>query len=84
MSHSLLIPTTDSRVSETKLFTVFLRSFAHSVVEGPIQAVVTASALQMHKRCAVIVDEAAAGKLQFKDYYRWVFANEPEWAPSRG
>jgi glucosamine-6-phosphate deaminase len=37
----------------------------------------------MHKRCAVIVDEAAAGKLQFKDYYRWVFANEPEWAPYR-
>lgn len=52
-------------------------------VEGPIQSVVTASALQMHQKCTVIVDEAAAAKLQLKDYYRWVFANEPEWAPYR-
>jgi glucosamine-6-phosphate deaminase len=52
-------------------------------MEGPIQSIVTASALQMHKKCTVIVDEAAASKLQHKDYYRWVFANEPEWAPYR-
>jgi len=38
----------------------------------------------MHARCTVIVDEAAAAKLQGVDYYRWIFANEPEWEPYRG
>jgi len=28
--------------------------------------------------------EAAAAKLQGVDYYRWSFANEPEWEPYRG
>ena len=52
-------------------------------VEGPITAMVTASALQLHPRCRVLVDEAAATHLQGKDYYRWMFANEPEWTPYR-
>ena len=53
-------------------------------VEGPITAMVTASALQLHPRCRVIVDEEAAARLQGKDYYRWLFANEPEWMQYRG
>jgi len=52
-------------------------------VEGPITAMVTASVLQLHPRCTVVVDEAAAGKLQGTDYYRWIFENEPEWAEFR-
>jgi len=48
-------------------------------VEGPITSMVTASALQLHPRCTVIVDEQAAGKLKEKEYYRWIFENEPEW-----
>lgn len=48
-------------------------------VEGPITSMVTASALQLHQRCTVIVDEEAASKLKEKDYYRWIFENEPEW-----
>jgi glucosamine-6-phosphate deaminase len=48
-------------------------------VEGPITSMITASALQSHPRCAVVLDEAAASKLTQKDYYRWIFANEPEW-----
>jgi len=52
-------------------------------VEGPITAMVTASALQLHPRCQVVVDEAAAAELQGRDYYRWIFANEPEWAEFR-
>jgi glucosamine-6-phosphate deaminase len=40
---------------------------------------ISATALQLHRRCTVIVDESAATKLQGSDYYRWVFANEPEW-----
>ena len=48
-------------------------------VEGPITSMVTASALQLHPRCTVVVDEDAAGSLNEKDYYRWIFENEPEW-----
>lgn len=52
-------------------------------VEGPIAAMVTGSALQLHPRCTVIVDEAAATALQGTEYYRWIFATEPEWAEFR-
>jgi glucosamine-6-phosphate deaminase len=52
-------------------------------VEGPVTAMVTASALQLHPRCQVVVDEAAAALLQGTEYYRWIFANEPEWAEYR-
>ena len=48
-------------------------------VEGPITAMISATALQMHAKCTVIVDEAAAKNLQEKDYYHWIFKNEPEW-----
>lgn len=51
--------------------------------EGPITSMISASALQLHPSCVVIVDEAAATKLQGTDYYNWVFQNEPEWAPYR-
>jgi glucosamine-6-phosphate deaminase len=37
----------------------------------------------MHRRCTVIVDEAAAAQLEMKEYYRWVFAHEPEWESYR-
>ena len=52
-------------------------------VEGPITAMVTASALQLHPRCQVIGDKEAAAQLRGREYYRWIFANEPEWAPYR-
>jgi glucosamine-6-phosphate deaminase len=52
-------------------------------VEGPITSMISATALQLHARCTVIVDEAAAGKLQAADYYRWILANEPEWEEFR-
>ena len=48
-------------------------------VEGPITSMVPATALQLHRKCTVIVDESAAELLQGKDYYRWIFRNEPEW-----
>ena len=47
--------------------------------EGPITAMVTASALQWHPHCTIVTDEAAAKKLEGLDYYRWIFKNEPEW-----
>lgn len=50
-------------------------------VEGPITSMITATALQLHPRCTVIVDESAARQLKGQKYYRWIFENEPEWAP---
>ncbi len=52
-------------------------------VEGPITSMVTASALQLHQRATVIVDEASATQLKEREYYRWIFANEPEWVEYR-
>ncbi len=48
-------------------------------VEGPVTSMISASALQLHPHCTVIVDEAAAAKLEGQEYYRWIFENEPEW-----
>lgn len=50
-----------------------------AMAEGPITAEVPASALQLHASCTLLVDEAAAGALKRADYYRWVYANKPEW-----
>lgn len=52
-------------------------------VEGPITSMVSATAMQLHPRCTVVADEAAASQLQEAEYYRWVFGNEPEWEPYR-
>jgi len=52
-------------------------------VEGSITAMISATALQLHPRCTVVVDEAAAGQLQGAEYYRWIFDNEPEWSEFR-
>jgi glucosamine-6-phosphate deaminase len=52
-------------------------------VEGPITAMISASALQLHPHCTIVVDEQAAAKLKGQDYYRFIFRNEPEWAEFR-
>ena len=52
-------------------------------VEGPITAMISATALQLHRRCTVVVDEAAAARLAGAEFYRWIFENEPEWEPFR-
>ncbi len=48
-------------------------------VEGPITASVPASILQMHPAARVIIDEAAASRLQRADYYRSVYEGKPAW-----
>ena len=52
-------------------------------IEGPITSMISASALQLHPRCTIIVDEAAASGLKGSDYYRWIFNHEPEWEEYR-
>jgi glucosamine-6-phosphate deaminase len=48
-------------------------------VEGPITSMISATSLQLHGRCTIVVDETAAARLSCPDYYRWIFENEPEW-----
>ena len=44
-------------------------------VEGPLTASLPGSAVQLHPRVTVIVDEAAAAELKFADYYRYAWAH---------
>jgi glucosamine-6-phosphate deaminase len=51
---------------------------AHAVaraIEGPVTSLCPASAIQLHPRVSVIVDEAAAAQLTLQDYYR--YATDP-------
>lgn len=50
-----------------------------AAVEGPITAMVPASALQLHPHTTVILDEKAAAELRQADYYREAYANKPDW-----
>jgi glucosamine-6-phosphate deaminase len=52
-------------------------------VEGPITAMISASAIQLHPNCKVIADAEAARQLQGRDYYDWIFQHEPEWEEFR-
>lgn len=52
-------------------------------VEGPMTAMVSATAIQMHPNCKVVLDAAAASELAGRDYYRFVFENEPAWEDYR-
>jgi glucosamine-6-phosphate deaminase len=48
-------------------------------LEGAITSSNTASALQLHPHATVLIDEAAAGKLERLEYYKYVFNNKPSW-----
>ena len=50
-------------------------------VEGPVTAMISATALQYHPNTVVICDEAAAELLT--GAHDFVFQNEPEWEPYR-
>ncbi|QDO87769.1 glucosamine-6-phosphate deaminase [Ornithinimicrobium ciconiae] len=55
---------------------------AHAVqqlVEGPVSAVCPASVLQLHPHVTVLLDEAAASRLELRDYYRETFSGKPAW-----
>ena len=52
-------------------------------IEGPITSMISATALQLHPHCIVMLDEAAAHCLMEADYYRWISENEPQWCDYR-
>jgi glucosamine-6-phosphate deaminase len=49
------------------------------MVEGPLTALVPASALQLHPHATIVVDEAAATGLNLRSYYDAVAAAKPDW-----
>jgi glucosamine-6-phosphate deaminase len=51
----------------------------HHMVEGPITAMWPGSVLQLHPHVTVLVDEAAASRLQLAGYYRETWAQKPAW-----
>ena len=50
-----------------------------AAAEGPLTASVPASALQLHPKTHILLDESAAAQLVRADYYRWVYAQKPAW-----
>ncbi len=48
-------------------------------VEGPVTASLPGSAIQLHPRVTVIVDEAAASLLKHADYYRYAWQHRLDW-----
>ncbi|MCF4119784.1 glucosamine-6-phosphate deaminase [Antribacter sp. KLBMP9083] len=51
----------------------------HQLVEGPVSAMWPASVMQLHPHATVLVDDAAASRLQLADYYRETFEDKPDW-----
>jgi len=51
----------------------------HQLVEGPVSAMWPATILQHHPHVSVLVDPAAAGRLQLADFFRSTYVAKPEW-----
>jgi glucosamine-6-phosphate deaminase len=50
-----------------------------AAVEGPVTAMVPASALQLHPHATVVVDEPAGSDLRLAGYYRETWSHKPDW-----
>ena len=51
----------------------------HQLVEGAVSALWPATILQHHPHATVLLDDAAARRLQLVDYYRETYLAKPEW-----
>ena len=58
-------------------------AIAAAAIEGPITAMISSTALQLHPDATVILDSEAAAGLKLKDFYQEVFENDPKWASYR-
>ena len=45
---------------------------AAAMIEGPLSAACPASALQLHRKATIVLDQAAASRLKLRDYYNEV------------
>jgi glucosamine-6-phosphate deaminase len=73
----------DSRVCLLLAFGEGKANAVRDSVEGPVTAMVPGSLLQFHERTKVLLDEAAASKLERRAYYKWVYRNKPAWQQDR-
>jgi glucosamine-6-phosphate deaminase len=51
----------------------------HHLAEGPVSALWPATILQHHPHATVLLDGAAASRLQLADYYRETYQAKPSW-----
>ena len=51
----------------------------HQLAEGSVSALWPATILQHHPHVTVLLDEAAASRLQLTGYYRETYASKPAW-----
>jgi len=51
----------------------------HQLVEGAVSAMWPATILQHHPHVTVLLDDAAARRLQLIDYYRETYLSKPDW-----
>jgi glucosamine-6-phosphate deaminase len=51
----------------------------HQLVEGPVSALWPATALQLHPHVTVLLDTAAASRLQLASYYIETYEAKPSW-----
>lgn len=51
----------------------------HHLVEGAVSAMWPATILQHHPHVTVLLDDAAAGRLQLVGYYRESYRSKPDW-----
>jgi glucosamine-6-phosphate deaminase len=51
----------------------------HHMAEGAVTAMWPGSILQHHPHVTVLVDDAAAQRLQLADYYRETYRSKPDW-----
>ena len=51
----------------------------HQLVEGAVSALWPATILQHHPHATVLLDDAAARRLQLVDYYRETYLAKPDW-----
>ena len=51
----------------------------HHLVEGAVSAMWPATILQHHPHVTVLLDDAAASRLQLADYFRETYRAKPQW-----
>ncbi len=73
----------ESRVCLLLAFGVGKAQAVASSVEGPVSAMVPASALQLHRHVHVLLDEGAASQLTRSAYYKRVYEHKPVWQQYR-
>lgn len=69
----------ESRVCLLLAFGANKANAVAQAIEGPVSAMVPASALQLHPHVHVLLDQAASARLTRQAYYQHIYENKPNW-----